>query len=419
MSTYPKRPKTDSNDTFKRPHSSVEDLEASTQSLSNILNILDTTIKSLDNETAEFSRQTQLALFDRPYELVTENDISIAQTEIGKTIDAELDILIQDSEKAIEDLELEEERLIAKKAEKQNNLDELTRMIKNTETENAAKKSKSKSRPNQAHPFTPQQMQELRKLDNERARLEQLLAYEDRRLAEKTDILIELQKRNLETEKRLESEKNPTPAEIGEYEQGLLKQIDDFKKKIQQRKEEMAERRLQAEHEQQAQAEAEAEADQDRGQQETSNVSLSETIARYRELFDVIEKLQKASSRPDFRASDEAVKECEAELEQFYKDIQQDMAKRKAEQSNQIERLKRLFQVIIPDQAFARTAGRILELLYASDDTKLPLGVLQEEFPEASESRHNFKKVVYWLVSTHIADFDGTHIILLSTSSTQ
>ncbi|GAN05637.1 hypothetical protein MAM1_0097d05109 [Mucor ambiguus] len=377
MFAYPKRPKTDQDDTFKRPHSSAEDLRASTQSLSNILNILDTSIKSLDHETAEFSRQTQLALFDRPYELVTENDISIAQAKYGEIIDAELDMLIEDSEKAIEELNLDEEKLIAKKAEKQKELDQVTQLIRITEAENAAKKSKPKSEPNQAHPFTPQQKQELRKLDNERARLEQLLAYEDRRLAEKTDTLIDLQKRNLETEKRLESEKNPTPAEIGEYEQGLLKQIDDFKKKIQQRKDEIAEQRLQQEHEQ-AQAQAEREADQDQDQQKTSQVSPSEIIARYKELFDMVEKLQTATSRPDFRASDEAVKECEAELEQFYKDVQQDMANRKIEQSCQIEKLKRLLQVIIPDQAFARTAGRILELLYASDDTKLPLGVLQQ-----------------------------------------
>ncbi|CAO3630143.1 unnamed protein product [Mucor fragilis] len=381
MSNNTKRPKTNLDDAFKRPHSSVEDLEASTRCLSNILNILDTTIKHLDKETAEFSRQTQLALFDRPYELVTENDIAIAQTNIGKTIDAELDMLIQDSEKAIEELELEEDKLVAKKAEKQKDLDELARLIKAAEAEQAAKKSKSnakpKTTPTQAHPFTPQQMQELRKLDNERARLEQLLAYEDRRLAEKTDILIELQKRNLETEKKLESEKNPTPAEIGEYEQGLLKQIDDFKKMIQQRKDDIAERRLQAEHEQ-AQARAKTVADQQE-QQDTSHASPRETIARYRDIFDMIDKLQKAMSRPDFRASDEAVEECEAELEQFYKDIQQDIIERKTKQSSQMEQLKRLFQVIIPDQAFARTAGRVLELLYASDDAKLPLGVLQKK----------------------------------------
>lgn len=65
MSNYPKRPKTDQNDAFKRPHSSVEDLKASSQSLSNILEILDTNIRRLDQETAEFSRQTQLSLFDR------------------------------------------------------------------------------------------------------------------------------------------------------------------------------------------------------------------------------------------------------------------------------------------------------------------------------------------------------------------
>ncbi|KAL7319744.1 hypothetical protein PS15m_002842 [Mucor circinelloides] len=406
--SYPKRLRTDQDDTFKRPHSSVEDLQASAQSLSNILSILDTTIKNLDKETAEFSRQTRLSLFDRPYELVTENDISIAQTEIGKTIDAELDVLIEEAEKEMDKLKLEEEELIAKKAEKQMELDELDRLIKLKEAENA-QKSKSKSKENQRQAqFTPQQKQELRKLDNEKARLEQLLAYEDRRLAEKTEVLKELQKKNLETEKRLESAKNPTPAEIGEYEQNLLKQIEDFKQKIKEKKEEIAERKLQEEQEQ-AQAQADADVDQD---QETSNVSPSNTIARYKELFDMIDKLHQVITQPDFRASEEAVRECQVELEQFYKEIQQDVAKRKAKQPSSIEKLKRLCQVIIPDQAFARTTGRILELLYSSEDNLLPLDVLQKEFPEASESRHNFKKVVCWLVTIHVADFDGTHILL-------
>ncbi|KAG1085670.1 hypothetical protein G6F42_021301 [Rhizopus arrhizus] len=310
----------------------------------------------------------------------------------------------------MEKLKSEEEELIAKKAEKQMELDELARLIKLKEAENA-QKSKSKSKENQRQAqFTPQQKQELRKLDNEKARLEQLLAYEDRRLAEKTEVLKELQKKNLETEKRLESAKNPTPAEIGEYEQNLLKQIEDFKQKIKEKKEEIAERKLQEEQEQaQAQADADADADQD---QETSNVSPSNTIARYKELFDMIDKLHQVITQPDFRASEEAVKECQVELEQFYKEIQQDIAKRKEKQPSSIEKLKRLCQVIIPDQAFARTTGRILELLYSSEDNLLPLDVLQKEFPEASESRHNFKKVVCWLVTIHVADFDGTHILL-------
>lgn len=271
-------------------------------------------------------------------------------------------------------LKLEEEELIAKKAEKQMELDELDRLIKLKEAENA-QKSKSKSKENQRQAqFTPQQKQELRKLDNEKARLEQLLAYEDRRLAEKTEVLKELQKKNLETEKRLESAKNPTPAEIGEYEQNLLKQIEDFKQKIKEKKEEIAERKLQEEQEQ-AQAQADADVDQD---QETSNVSPSNTIARYKELFDMIDKLHQVITQPDFRASEEAVRECQVELEQFYKEIQQDVAKRKAKQPSSIEKLKRLCQVIIPDQAFARTTGRILELLYSSEDNLLPLDVLQK-----------------------------------------
>lgn len=40
MSNNTKRPKTNLDDAFKRPHSSVEDLEASTRCLSNILNIV-------------------------------------------------------------------------------------------------------------------------------------------------------------------------------------------------------------------------------------------------------------------------------------------------------------------------------------------------------------------------------------------
>ncbi|KAF1805943.1 Spc19-domain-containing protein, partial [Mucor lusitanicus] len=418
MSNYPKRPKTDQNDTFKRPHSSVEDLRASTQSLSNILEILDTSIKRLDQETAEFSRQTQLSLFDRPYELVTENDISIAQAKYGDMIDAELSVLIQDADKVIQELGQEEQDLIAKTAEKQKEVDELIQLIEITQAENAAKKSSSTAKPKQAHSsLTPQQTQELRKLENEKARLDQLLAYEDRRLAEKTATLIDLQKKNLETEKRLESEKKPTPGEYSEYEQGLLKQIDYYTNKIRQKKEEeeVAKQRLQQEHEQaqaQAQAQTDTEADQDQDQQDIGNVPPLDAAARYRELLDMIEKLQKAMGEPDFRASEKAIQECEAGLQQCYNDIQQEMAQRKAQQPSQIERLKRLFQVIIPDQTFARTAGRIVELLYVSDDTKLPLQVLQKEFPEASQSRHKFKNVVYWLVSTHIADYDGTHIIL-------
>ncbi|KAL9552879.1 hypothetical protein MBANPS3_003553 [Mucor bainieri] len=399
MSTYPKRPRTDDNTAFKRPHSSVEDLKACTQSLSNILDILDTTIKSLDYEAAEFSRQTQLALFDRPFELVTEQDISIAQAQYGHIIDAELDMLIQDAEKTIEELSLEEARLVAKKAEKQKDVDEAAQLIRLTEAENTAKKAQSSIEAKQAHLFTPQQRQEMRKLDNELARLEQLMKYEDGILAEKTKILTSLKKKNLETEKRLELlEKGPPPANIGELELTLQKQVNMYKDKIQQKKHQLEEQRRQQEQ-QQAQAEAQAEADaqaqaqaqaqtqeereaadQNPDQQETSrSVSPSETMARYRDLFDVIEQLQRAVNRPDFGAvSDEAVKECEAELEQFHKDLQQDMVKRKAEQGSDIEKLKRLFQVIIPDQAFARTAGRILELLYASDDTQLPLGVLQE-----------------------------------------
>ncbi|OAD04149.1 hypothetical protein MUCCIDRAFT_155534 [Mucor lusitanicus CBS 277.49] len=338
-------------------------------------------------------------------------------------IDAELSVLIQDADKVIQELGQEEQDLIAKTAEKQKEVDELIQLIEITQAENAAKKSSSTAKPKQAHSsLTPQQTQELRKLENEKARLDQLLAYEDRRLAEKTATLIDLQKKNLETEKRLESEKKPTPGEYSEYEQGLLKQIDYYTNKIRQKKEEeeVAKQRLQQEHEQaqaQAQAQTDTEADQDQDQQDIGNVPPLDAAARYRELLDMIEKLQKAMGEPDFRASEKAIQECEAGLQQCYNDIQQEMAQRKAQQPSQIERLKRLFQVIIPDQTFARTAGRIVELLYVSDDTKLPLQVLQKEFPEASQSRHKFKNVVYWLVSTHIADYDGTHIILLSTTA--
>lgn len=299
-------------------------------------------------------------------------------------IDAELSVLIQDADKVIQELGQEEQDLIAKTAEKQKEVDELIQLIEITQAENAAKKSSSTAKPKQAHSsLTPQQTQELRKLENEKARLDQLLAYEDRRLAEKTATLIDLQKKNLETEKRLESEKKPTPGEYSEYEQGLLKQIDYYTNKIRQKKEEeeVAKQRLQQEHEQaqaQAQAQTDTEADQDQDQQDIGNVPPLDAAARYRELLDMIEKLQKAMGEPDFRASEKAIQECEAGLQQCYNDIQQEMAQRKAQQPSQIERLKRLFQVIIPDQTFARTAGRIVELLYVSDDTKLPLQVLQK-----------------------------------------
>lgn len=307
--------------------------------------------------------------------------------------------MIQDAEKTIERLYQEEQELIAKQEAKQRDLDELMQLMETTQVENAIKKANSKTKPRQAHSLTPQQVQELRKLDNEKARLDQLLAYEDRQLAEKTATLIEMQKKNLETEKRLESEKSPTSDDYNEYEQGLIKQIDYYTKKIQHRKEEMAKQKLQQQQEQQeqqeqqqqqqeqqqqeqqlqqhdqTQAQADTEADQDQNPQDTGNESPLDAIARYRELLDMIEKLQTTDLAG---ASEEAVQECEAGLEQCLQDTQQQMIKQKAQQPSHIERLKSLFQVIIPDQTFARTAGRIVELLYVSDDTKLPLHVLQE-----------------------------------------
>ncbi|KAI8643270.1 Spc19-domain-containing protein [Parasitella parasitica] len=357
---------------FQEPFSLIENLESSVKSLNNVNQTLKSTIESLNQETREFGRQSQLTTYNRHYEIVTESDIRHAQHEFSKELRPELDFLLEEAELLLNALASEEKRLTI-------NLEKQEKSIRDSQL--AANKTRKKTTSRQAEkkvkePFPHRSIQKLKQLQDRQNRLIHLHELEDESLAQETKELVDLQNINLATEKQMEtadlaSVQNALDGEKNENE--LKQEIENLEKLT------LIKKQFLDQHENQhVQQTKPVEAIHE---EEAHQLSPAESISLYTSHLGLIQNVLDEINQPNFVASVTAVANCETQSKRYYQALQNEIATQPYTQRNQskwISLLGRLCQVVMQDGMIGKTAGRVLELLLSSADTRIPISTLQE-----------------------------------------
>jgi hypothetical protein len=168
--------------------------------------------------------------------LVTEADIKIAQTEVSKDFNADLDALLAEADLLLQTLKSEEDELTQK-------LEEQETWLKQKRA-NKTKATIQQQQPTRANPVSEAQsarsLMQLEKLKKRKQRLLQLNTLEDQKIIEETKELKALQQDNLHIEKQLElaiagSDEHGNEMDRDKRKLALMQELSDLKKVTEER----------------------------------------------------------------------------------------------------------------------------------------------------------------------------------------
>ncbi|CEP13609.1 hypothetical protein [Parasitella parasitica] len=231
------------------------------------------------------------------------------------------------------------------------------------------------------------------------------------------------------------------------YENELKQEIENLKKLALIKRQFLEEHKQQQQQQQQQQQTNKLATQKEKEEQTTviqhheeeDKLSPAESISLYTSHLGLIQNVLDEINQPGFVASVSAVANCETQSKRYHQALQNEIATQPyAQQRNEsctewISLLGRLCQVLLQDGSIGKTAGRVLELLLSSADTRIPISTLQEvssycdvditqvlilvwfvqEFPSVSENRHNIAKTTLCLLAANIIEINETDVVLL------
>ncbi|CAM0137490.1 hypothetical protein VKS41_003147 [Umbelopsis sp. WA50703] len=439
----PRSQHNDSN-TWAKPHSVLENLQGSVDKLSHTLNALQGSVQLLQPSTKDFTRLKQVMQFQRQYDLVSENDIKAAQSQIAQDIRPQIDRLLSDAEAVMtklvnEEQELEATASIRFKTSVEKQEEELK--VQQSRYTGSQRQGMLHDRMKQGEQdkSDPDAIASMRRIKNLKLKKDSLIrSIEDRseEIERKEHQLLKLQgdlkhfKQNATTEGTVqeslfEQRKRQLMAELATVELKLSQKQKVIKSQQPTHSNTMADV-SKVQKKSRRRKFMEADMDNSLGNDEPHWMFYPQHL---RFIQGVLERICDSSYRGDPRI----LKELESQGRKYLQQIQKarttistvSQTDRKQWKRHSVKQMKVMCKIFFPDGTVGTTMGRIIEMLFCDDPTKkdgssqkseddeamidilergVPVKVLAREFPPAQERRHNLQKAIQILSDIEVIE---------------